>query len=131
MKALALWAIRLYQRLISPHKGFRCAYRGYTGHAGCSALGYRAIRRFGVIGGVKVLRSRLNKCGVAYRRYRPAPTFMPAGQGGFLDCDCGGGPDSCDANPCDCNPCDIDWGNNKKRKKQRDRYVPPRRNRGD
>ena len=127
MKALALWAIRLYQRTISPRKGFCCAYRAHTGHASCSALGYRAIRRFGVLDGMTVLRSRLYKCGLAHRRYtRPLVPLLP-GQRGFIDCDCGPGPCECDL------PCDCDWDSkkesNKKSKKKRDDDVvlPPRR----
>ena len=123
MKALALWAIRAYQRFVSPRKGFRCGYRAYTGHASCSALGYRAIRRFGVIDGIAVLQSRLHKCGVACRRYRPAPRQMLASQAGFCDCECG--PSPCEIEwPCDCG------GGKKEKKNKRDRDVvlPPRRN---
>jgi putative component of membrane protein insertase Oxa1/YidC/SpoIIIJ protein YidD len=43
-----LLAIGLYQKYLSPHKGFCCAYRTHTGRAGCSALGFRAVRRYGV-----------------------------------------------------------------------------------
>jgi len=47
---LALLAITLYQRHLSPYKGFRCAYALHTGRASCSRLGYRAIRRHGLRG---------------------------------------------------------------------------------
>lgn len=127
MKTLALWAIRLYQRLISPYKGFRCAYAVHTGHASCSGLGYRAIRRFGVLGGVTVLRMRLHKCGVAYRRYRRAPGAALASQAGFCDADCF---DGCDI--CDCAvemPCDFGSKKSKLKKKQnkqdKDIVLPP------
>lgn len=121
MKHLALWAIRVYQRWISPRKGFCCAYRAHTGHASCSALGYRAIRRFGVAGGMGVLRSRMHKCGVAQRRYRPAPSLVWSRQAGFCDCECGPGPCTTEW-PCGC-------GSEKKNKKQSDQDVvlPPRR----
>ena len=103
---LALWAIRAYQRWVSPHKGFACAWRVHTGGSSCSALGYRAIRRYGVIGGLGVLDLRLALCadcaaeraadrGAAWtvgadRRLRPGPWQRQRG--------------SCDA-PCDA-PCD-------------------------
>jgi putative component of membrane protein insertase Oxa1/YidC/SpoIIIJ protein YidD len=125
MKALALWAIRLYQRVISPRKGFCCAYRFHTGHPGCSALGYRAIRRFGVVDGIAILRLRLHKCGVAHRRFTTSLAPMLPGQRGFIDCDCG--PNECDL------PCDCDWeskkDSKKKSKKKRDQDVvlPPKR----
>ncbi len=126
MKALALWAIRVYQRMISPRKGFCCAYAFHTSHASCSALGYRAIRRFGVVDGVKVLHSRLHKCGVAHRRYGSTSRPILAGQAGMCDLDCG---------DTSCDSCDWEWpfdsdDEKKKKKKKRDRGVvlPPRRN---
>ncbi len=105
IKFLALCLIRFYQRFISPYKGFSCAYRVHTGKASCSQLGYRAIRRHGLIGGVRVLRGRLACCSEAYHEHHQssqsshAQTHRPAGslraQGGFVDC---GG---CDVIPCD------------------------------
>jgi putative component of membrane protein insertase Oxa1/YidC/SpoIIIJ protein YidD len=143
MKLFALLAIRFYQRMISPYKGFCCAYAAYTGHASCSALGYRAIRRYGVVDGIAVLDARLAKCGVAYRRYRPQAPRALGSQAGFLDCSCdaggcdsggcempGGGSNGCLSNAsnfcsggCDCGSCD--W--NKKRNNGDEQYVviPP------
>ena len=135
MKALALSAIRLYQRFISPYKGFCCAYRAYTSHASCSALGYRAIQRYGIRHGMGILRKRFAKCGAAHRRLAPMRRILHR-QGGF--CDAG-----CDL-PCDipCNldsagaVCDVlsccdagdcgDWGSSrKKRRKDEEVYLPP------
>lgn len=110
MKILALLAIRIYQRMISPYKGFRCAYAACTGHASCSALGYRAIRRYGVADGMGVLNARLQKCGVAYRRYcTPAPRAL-GNQAGFVDCACDGGCDSPSCHLPGCDVCGCDWG---------------------
>lgn len=125
MKSIVLSAIRFYQRVLSPHKGFCCAYAAYTGHASCSALGYRAIRRLGVWHGIAVLNRRLEKCGSAFRRYRPGKL---ARQAGFLDC---GGCDvgGCDAptagdfcgNACSCTPADCSW--TKRGRRGDDKYV--------
>jgi putative component of membrane protein insertase Oxa1/YidC/SpoIIIJ protein YidD len=95
MKTLALQAIRLYQRFVSPHKGFGCAYRALTGRAGCSGLGYRAIRRYGVWRGAAVARARLKKCGLAYRRHVVIRTLSMR-QAGF-----------CDVPSCDLPSCDF------------------------
>jgi putative component of membrane protein insertase Oxa1/YidC/SpoIIIJ protein YidD len=84
MQSLALSAIRAYQRYLSPHKGFACAYRVHTNCASCSALGYRAIRRHGLVGGIAVLRMRLYRCGVAARRFASAPQLRSR-QAGFCD----------------------------------------------
>ena len=115
MKAVALALISGYQKYLSPYKGFCCAYGAHTGHASCSALGYRAVRRFGVWHGTQVLDARLAKCGVAARRY--ARTSLQ-GQAGFCDMAC----DPTDIDLCDC----CDW--RKKSRKRNDRtHVPPRR----
>ena len=54
-RSFALWAIVAYQRFVSPYKGFCCAYAFHTGHASCSTLGYRAIRRRGIPAGNAIL----------------------------------------------------------------------------
>lgn len=146
MRPLALALIRIYQRFLSPWKGFHCAYRVHTGRAGCSALGFRAIRRFGVLGGLRLLRQRTALCGVAHRRFGPAVFRPPVSQRG--DCDVGG----CDLPgdggdlpgkrclsqvfDCGCDFANCD-GPDRKRKKEgkdksgrqgraREEYLPPR-----
>lgn len=98
LRRLALAAIRGYQRYLSPHKGFCCAYRLHTGHSGCSELGFRAIRLHGLLRGGLILRQRLWLCGVVYRRhagrlpgvsraYRSQAGFCDVGDCGVSDCD--------------------------------------------
>jgi putative component of membrane protein insertase Oxa1/YidC/SpoIIIJ protein YidD len=141
MKRIALGSIEAYQRYISPRKGFVCAYRVHTGCASCSAIGWRAIRRYGVTRGLGVLRRRLYLCGVAYRRFKMPPARPPARQRG--DCDCafdlpcdlpcdGGGSDGKCGRILDCGSCD--WPDRKrKRDKAREKrvYLPRRRKRTD
>jgi uncharacterized protein len=105
MRAIALKSIRLYQRFLSPYKGFSCAYRVHTGSRSCSALGYRAISRYGFAGGISVLRKRLHLCGVAYRRFGATAQRFRELQRGSMDC-------ACDL-PCDgdCSP-DLNCGSN-------------------
>jgi putative component of membrane protein insertase Oxa1/YidC/SpoIIIJ protein YidD len=129
MHHLLLLVIRIYQRYLSPHKGFCCAYRAYTAHASCSTLGYRAIRRYGGLVGVAILRKRLALCGVVQRRHQPVhrPVF-PRQRG---DCDIG-----CDL-PCDspsewldaCNCGSCDWPERKRKRRKKDEdqiYIPPK-----
>lgn len=139
MRRLILAAIRFYQRHLSPRKGFRCAYHQHTGRATCSQLGARAVRRFGAVSGLAVLRERLFRCGVAARRHRPARPRGPIAQRG--DCD-----PNCDL-PCDIDlpnwgssgsgsgGCGCDWphGGRRERKRKRKRqdgqsmHLPPQR----
>jgi putative component of membrane protein insertase Oxa1/YidC/SpoIIIJ protein YidD len=99
---LALWAIRLYQRHLSPRKGFSCAYRVHRGGLGCSAYGYRAIERHGLLTGLALLDRRLQRCGEAYRAPRVRNPLLHYQRG---DCDCV----SCDlpGDGCDLSPCDV------------------------
>lgn len=148
MRSLLLAAIRAYQRHLSPRKGFCCAYRHHTGRASCSTLGYRAVRRHGVLAGLALLRRRLGLCGVAYRRFHvpqetPRRPLTLARQRGECDLGCDlpcDGPDdlpgkralgrACDCmSYCDCGSCD--WPERKKKKQadERDVYIPPRRSR--
>lgn len=128
LRRLTLATIVFYQRFISPHKGFRCAYRFHTGRASCSTLGLRAVRRHGAWRGIGILRVRLAQCGLKHRKYSPRrPHFRS--QAGFCDADCGGcdgfdldtrGP-ACQIVQC----CDLpgDCGNSKKKEPTRERAV--------
>lgn len=131
MKSLALGAIRCYQRFISPHKGFCCAYRAHTGRASCSQLGYRVIQRWGVWGGLKVLRERLFRCGVAHRRYSPPVRHWHHHQAGYCDFTCESpcglecGLQACSTlSSCD-GPWDCGWGGHKKKDEEKWVYIPP------
>lgn len=111
MKALALLLIRLYQRHLSPRKGYRCAYRAHTGRASCSALGVRAVRRHGAWRGYALLRRRLDRCGAIHRRHPAARRAHR--QAGFCDlpcelpCDGGDAAGACDvlSGLGDCGSC--------------------------
>ena len=135
LRRLALAAIGFYQRFLSPYKGFRCAYGQHTGHASCSALGYRAVRRYGIFTGLGLIRRRTYLCGVAHRRYsHNAPTGFRF-QRGFCDpgcdlgCDMPGAdliPDVSDATSCcDVGSCDSS-SKNKRDQKEKYIYIPPK-----
>jgi uncharacterized protein len=113
---LALAAIRGYQRHLSPHKGFSCAYRCATGRDSCSAHGYRVIARCGLWNGLALLRRRLRLCGETHRsRARVVPNpLLHYQKGDCIPCDCDGGcvPDlpfsgkTAHDCACDCG-CDV------------------------
>ncbi|MGC4077928.1 MAG: membrane protein insertion efficiency factor YidD [Rubrivivax sp.] len=147
MRRVVLAAIRFYQRHLSPHKGFCCAYRHHTGRASCSALGYRAVRRYGVFTGLGLTRQRTRLCGVVHRRHQPALRRLHAERGVCdlpcdLPCDGGHGLGGCDLpdtrtlgracdylSCCDCGSCD--WPKRERRKSDRASektiYIPPKR----
>ena len=150
VRRLALALIRLYQHHLSPRKGFSCAYRAHTGRASCSALGWRAVRRHGVLRGLALIRERTRRCGVAHRRYGPAARPLH-GQQGVCDAGCDLPVDAHCHSPCD-GPCDgpgprggrrlsqacdvaeccgCDWSSRDRRSRhagrERSQHLPPRR----
>lgn len=126
MKFIALMLIRLYQRFLSPLKGYSCAYRVYTGKESCSAYGYQAIARYGVVTGYQLIRRRLDKCTHVFESNLPdqSATYpFSRFQSGYCDGGCDG---DCDAKDC-LVACDLvnscDFSSNKKRSK-RTKYKP-------
>ena len=57
--------IGVYQRYVSPRKGYCCAYRACTGGRSCSSYAKRSIARAGLVGGLVLLRRRLKSCAIA------------------------------------------------------------------
>jgi putative component of membrane protein insertase Oxa1/YidC/SpoIIIJ protein YidD len=134
MKTLALAAITLYQRYLSPYKGFVCAFRVHTGRDGCSAYGKRVIARYGLRQGLTLLRRRLAACSDVHHHQPPARTSMryraqaghcdPGCDVPHLSCDSG---DACKAVDLFTNCCDLsscgDWRSGRRRKHDDDLYV--------
>ena len=128
MKKFALLLILFYQKFLSPYKGFCCAYHQYTGRTSCSGLGYRAIRHFGVIKGVGVLKMRLSKCNEVYQAHY-FEKQMVVNQAGHCDlpsdCDFGAVGDTCSA-IVDCSSACNNWPPWRRSKKMGpDIYLPP------
>jgi uncharacterized protein len=69
MRILALRAIHAYQRYVSPHKGFCCAYRSITGRLSCSNFSARAIEKTGIIAGICLTFRRMRRCSSVYAEF--------------------------------------------------------------
>ena len=107
---LALQSIVLYQRYLSPRKGFCCALHASSGGRSCSAYGYRAIARGGVVHGMALLQKRLDACRDVHRHRRAINR-----QRGFCDAGCDVGDcSSCDFPDPGCDNCDWPRGRRKK-----------------
>lgn len=64
-QSACLGLIGLYQRHLSPRKGYVCALRARSGGRSCSSYAARAIARAGLCSGVTLLRRRLRACAEA------------------------------------------------------------------
>ena len=102
-------AIQLYQRHLSPRKGFSCAHRGSTGGNSCCTYGYSAIKRWGLRKGMRLMRRRLDDCG-RQLRFGGGPLSYQRG-----DCDPGIEVSCC--GDLFSPTCDF-WSSKKKRQKR-------------
>lgn len=69
MSTLALGAIGVYRRYLSPLKGFRCAHNAVHHHGSCSDFGLRAYQRHPFALATGLLLVRLQDCRRAYKLY--------------------------------------------------------------
>jgi putative component of membrane protein insertase Oxa1/YidC/SpoIIIJ protein YidD len=104
-----------YQRHISPHKGFSCAYRVLHGSESCSAYIKRSILEQGLIEAISLSRQRFQACKSAHqvllsRRQTLQATNRSQRRRDRWANDCSSSPDcagcACDATDCGINSCD-------------------------
>jgi putative component of membrane protein insertase Oxa1/YidC/SpoIIIJ protein YidD len=65
LQSASLVLIGLYQRHVSPHKGYVCALHARTGGRSCSRYAARAIARAGLLSATILLQRRLRACAAA------------------------------------------------------------------
>jgi uncharacterized protein len=65
LKDLAVGLVEVYQRRISPFKGFRCAHRALRGGRSCSEHAKQVARRWGLWKLWPLLKRRLARCAEA------------------------------------------------------------------
>ena len=90
-KPLAFVSISAYQQLISPHKGWCCAYAALHGGPSCSAYGKEAISRHGVLVGMWLLWNRFDDCRAAANTFAAAQPGKECADGCVRGC-CNGPP---------------------------------------
>ena len=67
---LSISAITLYQKHISPHKGYCCAHRAYTGEDSCSQYAKVAIAENGLFSAFPLIKEQFDKCSLAAEKMR-------------------------------------------------------------
>lgn len=69
---LAVPAISLYRRYVSPHKGFRCAYAVARGRGSCSDVGLRLAARVSFPRFLVLMSLQARRCRLAYATLQSA-----------------------------------------------------------
>lgn len=80
LRTCVIFLIGLYQRFLSPHKGFRCAHAAWHGGPSCSWAVKDIVREHGVFAGLPRIRLRFMECRAAYASLSsadPAPNRQP------------------------------------------------------
>ena len=66
-KHIVVGSITIYQKYVSPNKGWKCAYAiAHPDNPSCSEFGKRAINALGIIAGWKEINNRFKDCAAAY-----------------------------------------------------------------
>ena len=63
---LAIIGISYYQQYISPHKGYCCAYKHYTGKSSCSEFTKESIKKYGIIKTFPLFKEQIKRCQAVY-----------------------------------------------------------------
>ena len=66
----SIYGIDFYQKKMSPHKGYCCAYRYYTGKNSCSEFTKKSILKFGLLKSIPYFFEHLKKCKKVYELNR-------------------------------------------------------------
>lgn len=66
MQSSVLFLIEVYQKYISPYKGFRCAHAALYDGDSCSNAIKKIIKAHGVFEGYHLIRERLGDCKAAF-----------------------------------------------------------------
>lgn len=119
MKYIVVFFINVYQRYISPYKGFRCAYAALNGGDSCSEAVKKIVLEQGCFNGRQEISARFKECRKANRLLALNRQNRSKCDGSeCCDClDCADvdlcarkkscNPDfSCDLPSCELSPCD-------------------------
>lgn len=95
--SIAVCLIFIYQKAISPVKGFSCAHRYRHGGLSCSEYVKQVVLRKGIVSGYTDIRSRFHACKSAALKIQRK---YPQNEAGFLDCGLDGCGDFGDIGSC-------------------------------
>jgi len=119
MKIIYRFMIGLYQKYLSPRKGYRCAYSLEHGGSGCSGAVLNILETHGLFRGWSLIKHRFHECSEAAEKRKKR---KKEGSGSCPDCStvdnacegancglgCANGAKKCDLPDMpDCGSCDC------------------------
>jgi len=113
MKSIAIWGINLYQKYLSPYKGYRCAYGVYHQNGTCSSIIKAHIQEHGLIKAYPMIKDQFSACKVAYFALQENSSTQPR-------CASDQKEEGCVCDSCCCSSSQDD-----KKKKKNDSSCDP------
>lgn len=101
IRYLSIACIKLYQKFISPKKGYRCAHSVLHGGTGCSGAVIQIINENSIFSWRKLIKQRFSDCKSASKELKEKKKNKNC----LKKCDISDACDSCDA--CDVDMCDL------------------------
>ncbi len=101
IRFLAIIPIKIYQHVISPKKGFRCAYSVKNGGSGCSGAVIEIIEKSSIFEWRKLIKNRFSACKKASEDLKKEKKNGKCNRCKKMNV-CDGGLDCADSMDCDC-----------------------------
>ena len=98
---LSITTINLYQHYISPHKGYCCAHRAYTGEDSCSQFAKVAIQDNGLFSAFPLIRKQFDRCSFAAEEMKKEQEKKKEKESSIQECT---GDAACEVCSSDCFP---------------------------
>lgn len=70
IRSFSIFCIRLYQKYLSPRKGYRCAHSVLHGDTGCSGAVIQIIQENSIMEWRKLIRTRFDNCRLAHEELK-------------------------------------------------------------
>ena len=127
MRKIIAYLITIYQRRISPHKGYTCAHKGVHNGDSCSEYTKKTILEKGLFPSIKHIQQRFSECREAAQANQRSNLKYQRGDCdlGLSGCDSPDISDSCGNKkslPIDClSSCDVFHSGKKNR--ERDLWI--------
>lgn len=124
MRKIIGYFITLYQKWISPYKGFTCAHHHLHGNNSCSEFTKQQILKNGLFSSLKVIKKRFIECSDAAFTIRQNSIKNQRGDcdlglSGCISCDLGGGS----TGALDCLGCGGEFFSSSNKNRTRNLYI--------
>ncbi len=70
IKTIIIFFINIYQKHLSPHKGYCCAYKVYHNDISCSEFTKNSIKNVGLFPSISIIKQRFKDCKISSEKIK-------------------------------------------------------------